>query len=61
MNKKKNEDRERGGKTISRSGQNWIWNLSVVEDRVGWRCIVETSSVVPQRPTRFKGLKMKIT
>ena len=42
--------RLRGGKTTSRTRQEWNLAKPLEEDRVGWRDIVEMSTVVPKRP-----------
>ena len=43
---------ERGRRTTS-IGLEFGEYVRAVEDTVGWRCIVETPSVVPQRPSRL--------
>ena len=55
--KRREVDRRRGGKTISRSGQEWIFASSTraAEERTRWKGIVLKSSVVPQRPSKVMG------
>ena len=53
--KKKEADRRRGGKTISKSGQEWTVpaQLGQLKNRTKWKGVVANSSVVPRRPSRL--------
>ena len=50
--KRKEADRRRGGKTISKNGQG---STRAAENRTGWKEIVANSSVVPRRPSKVMG------
>ena len=51
----RDEDRRRDGKITSRNGQEWGMEIPrTAEDRKGWKGIVATSSVMPQRPPRLR-------
>ena len=55
--KRKVAERRRGGKTISKSGQEWTLpaQLGQLKNRSRWKGIVANSSVVPRRPSKVMG------
>ena len=57
--KKENEaDRRRGGKTISKSGQNRTASSTrAAENRITWKGIVANLSVVPRRSSAVRGIE----
>ena len=53
--KEKEAGRRRGGKTISKSGQEWTLPARATENRSRWIGIIANSSVVPRRPSKVMG------
>ena len=56
--KEEEADRRKGGKTISKCGQEWTWQAHLGQlktDRTRWKGIVANSSEVRRQPSRVMG------